>query len=280
MTPETKAKYIKATMELVSTLSYDRFMPVDEQAFCQRHDLKMSFFTALRDLDALEYDLLEGRGYKQLPALAKLEPEMIVSQMKASGRRKELQQIENLVTTPIGDLGGVKVRSVYPNKNDLNERFDYIVPHEPQAEPSPAITVTATDENGESATHTFTPDPALVTTVVEPEPTGRTADNEQPQPAKDHFPVWDWTIDASAETPSLESAVLSGVARTIDERMTNDQDAPAESETEPATATTADLKDPFDVRIRSQGFKLKMSIWDMQYVTLLQSIVHSLSARQ
>lgn len=87
MITETRDKYLRAVTELFSTLTHETYTQIYEGDFYARHGLKPSFLLALRDLDALEYDVVSERGYRQTPKLATLTPEEIVAQMKASGRK-------------------------------------------------------------------------------------------------------------------------------------------------------------------------------------------------
>ncbi|UHG93225.1 hypothetical protein [Spirosoma oryzicola] len=98
LSPETVQKYMLALNELASTLSIYSFKPIDVSEFCKRHDIKPSFFDALRDLNKLELDLTkgvqEGMFFKMDKELYAVTPDEIVAQMRRNGHKTAKKQAE------------------------------------------------------------------------------------------------------------------------------------------------------------------------------------------
>lgn len=82
LTDGIRHRYTVAIMELATTLSVSDYTFVNITDFCQRHAVPPSFFNALRDLDALQFDVVNESGYQRTPVLSMLTPERVIEQMQ------------------------------------------------------------------------------------------------------------------------------------------------------------------------------------------------------
>ena len=77
--------YLMALNALVGYLSINEAKPLNELAFCAKHEVPPSFLLALRDLDGLVYDFkrsdTETAWYTATMTLPKLTPEQVHAQM-------------------------------------------------------------------------------------------------------------------------------------------------------------------------------------------------------
>ncbi|CCH01957.1 hypothetical protein FAES_3954 [Fibrella aestuarina BUZ 2] len=92
MAPETTKQYKKALKELAGLVPATGSIQVDDAQFCKKHDLKPSFFLALRDLDCLVLvpGTTPGNRYRRTDKILKITPEEVSNQMRASGRKVNL----------------------------------------------------------------------------------------------------------------------------------------------------------------------------------------------